>query len=111
MKKFLIFTLILFCATHTFAQLKTIKGTITDENNEPLIGVSIVVKNTSNGTITNVDGQYSIRVDDYDVLVVRYLGYKTVEIPVVKGEYNVQLSEESERLQEVVVVGAGQHQK
>lgn len=111
MKKFLIFTLILFCATHTFAQLKTIKGTITDENNEPLIGVSIVVKNTSNGTITNVDGQYSIRVDDYDVLVVRYLGYKTVEIPVVKGEYNVQLSEESERLQEVVVVGAGQYQK
>ncbi|OJV33282.1 MAG: SusC/RagA family protein [Bacteroidales bacterium 36-12] len=112
MKKILsIIAVILFCSSAIFAQQKTVKGVITDENGEPLMGVSIVVKNTSNGTITNLNGEYSIRVDSYDVLVVKYLGYKQVEIPVIKNVFDLQLEEDSEKLQEVIVVGAGQHQK
>lgn len=102
---------LLLTVTTISAQQKTVRGTVVDENGEPLIGVSIVVKNTSSGTITNIDGQFSIKVDPYDVLVVKYLGYKSIEVPVIENKFNIQLEVETEKLQEIIVVGAGQHQK
>lgn len=102
----------LFCSAGVWAQQqRTVKGIITDKQGESLVGVKVVEKNTSNGVITNLNGEYSIKVSQYAVLVVEYLGYKTVELPVVEGKFNAQLEESTETLQEVVVVGAGQHQR
>lgn len=91
---------------------KTISGKITDEKGEPLMGVAIIVKDQPGlGTITDVDGKYTIKAGEYDVLVVKFLGYKVVEIPVAKGQFNVQLEEENRKLDEVVVSAGGILQK
>ena len=91
----------------------TVTGTVVDELNQPVIGASVLVKNTVNGVSTNVDGQYSIRLDDKNVvLVFTYLGYATQEIAVSgRTEINVQLQPDSEMVEEVVVVGYGVQKK
>ncbi|MDD3079947.1 MAG: TonB-dependent receptor [Paludibacter sp.] len=90
------------------SQTKTISGKITDEKGEPLIGVAIIVKDQPGlGTTTDIDGRYTIKAGEYDVLVVKYVGYKVVELPVVKGQFNVQLEDENKKLDEVVVSAAG----
>jgi TonB-linked SusC/RagA family outer membrane protein len=87
---------------------KEINGSITDIKGEPLIGVSISIKNQPGlGTITDIDGKYTIKTGAYDVLEAKYLGYKTTDIPVAKGEFNVVLQEDIQSLGEVVVMGAG----
>ena len=91
----------------------TVTGTVVDELNQPVIGASVLVKNTVNGVSTNVDGQYSIRLDDKNVvLVFSYLGYATQEIAVSgRTEINVQLQPDTEMVEEVVVVGYGVQKK
>ena len=91
----------------------TVTGTVVDEMNQPVIGASVLVKNTVNGVSTNVDGQYSIRLDDKNVvLVVSYLGYATQEVAVAgRTEINVQLQPDTEMVEEVVVVGYGVQKK
>ena len=85
-----------------------VKGTVADESGMPLPGVSIIIKNTTKGTTTNFDGEYSINANTNDVLVFSYLGYKTQEI-IVNGQstINVNLKEDTNQLDEVVVVGYG----
>lgn len=88
---------------------KTIHGVVKDKNGEPVIGANVVVKGTTNGTITNIDGQYTLSgVSDKDILTVSYIGYVSKEIPV-KGEQNINilLAEDTQTLDEVVVVGYG----
>ncbi|HZW63507.1 MAG TPA: carboxypeptidase-like regulatory domain-containing protein, partial [Flavobacteriaceae bacterium] len=68
-----------FVVQFTFAQEKTISGTISDENGLPLPGVNIVVKGTTNGTQTDFDGNYSISAATGDVLVFSYIGYQEAE--------------------------------
>lgn len=88
---------------------KTIRGVVKDKNGEPVIGANVVVKGTTNGTITNIDGQYTLSgVSDKDILTVSYIGYVSKEIPV-KGEQNINilLAEDTQTLDEVVVVGYG----
>ena len=89
----------------TFAQEKTVSGTVSDESGA-LPGVSITIKGTTKGTETDFDGNYSIKVKSGNTLVYRYLGYKTTE-KKVKGSnsLNVTLVEGGEQLEEVVVFG------
>ncbi|QNM84253.1 TonB-dependent receptor [Polaribacter pectinis] len=91
----------------SFAQTKTVSGTVSDESGG-LPGVSILIKGTTKGTETNFDGKYSIKVSSGDVLVFRYLGYKTAEKTVgTSNTINVTLVEGGEQLEEVVIVGYG----
>lgn len=87
---------------------RTINGTVKAPDGEPLIGVTIIVKDQPGlGTITNADGEYTIRAGEYDILLIKYIGHKSVELPVVRGEFNVVLEEEDTALKEVVVSAAG----
>ena len=91
----------------SFAQEKTVSGTVSDESGG-LPGVSVIIKGTTKGTETDFDGKYSIKTKSGDILVFRYLGYKTTEKTVgASGTINVSLEEDSNVLEEVVVVGYG----
>jgi len=91
----------------SFAQQKTISGTVSDESG-PLPGVSILVKGTATGTETDFDGKYTIKAKSGDVLVFRYLGYKVLEKKVgASSSINVSMEEDSSSLEEVVVVAYG----
>lgn len=82
----------------------------TDNNSLP--GVSILVKGTTNGTVTGVDGRFAIDVSDNDVLVVSFLGYVTKEVSVAgKSQVDISLNEDVKKLDEVVVVGYGVQKK
>ena len=112
MKKYLL-TLFCLCASMiVLAQQKSITGVVVDTHNESVIGASIQEKGTSNGTITNVDGEYSLKVSPGATLVFSYIGYKTQEVFVGdKATINVTLEEDAEQLDEVVVVGYGVQKK
>lgn len=86
-----------------------VTGTIVDAQGIPVIGANVVVKGTTNGNITDVDGKFTIdRVPSTGILQVSYIGYKTQEIPVNgKTTFQIVLQEDTETLEEVVVVGYG----
>lgn len=92
---------------------RSIKGTITDETGEPLIGVSIKIQGTTIGTITDLDGNYTLEVtDDKAILEFSYIGYKTVTMPVTGAKsYNVVMKEDSQQLGEVVITAMGIERK
>ena len=94
-----------FCMTAAFAQSGAVKGKVLDEQGEPIIGANIVEKGTTNGTITDIDGNYTLSgVKPSSVLVFSFIGYKTQEIPCSgRQEINVVLSEDAQALDEVVV--------
>ena len=111
--------LLSFCCTFflsnlgAFAQTGiTAKGQVVDAaTNESLIGVSIQEKGTTNGTITDMDGNYSLKVADNSTIVFSYIGYQTVELKASAANGVIKLKEDSETLQEVVVVGYGVQKK
>lgn len=92
-------------------QAKKVTGTVTDAKGEPLLGVNVVVKGTTNGTITDLDGKYSLEVEPNSILVVSYIGYVSQQIPASGEVVNVTLKEDTQNLDEVVVVGYGTQQK
>ena len=96
-----------------FAQQRTVTGTVVDDLGQPLIGVSILEKGTTNGVITDMDGNFSLKLtSENPTLVFSYIGYKTQEVPVGgKTTLNVTMSEDAEQLDEVVVVGYGVQKK
>lgn len=108
-----VMALILFLNTETFAQSKTVTGTVTSAaDNVPIPGVNVVVKGTSTGTISNVDGQFTISAADADVLVFSFIGYLNEEVEVAgKTTINVSLVEDIEQLDEVVIIGYGVQKK
>ena len=100
-------------AVGAFAQSKTVSGTVLDKTGESVIGASVVVKGTTNGTITDFDGKFTLQnVPDNGTIQVSFVGYKTVDIQV-KGQSTVKiiLEEDTETLDEVVVVGYGVQKK
>ena len=101
------------CSTVVFGQGNTVTGTVTDTSGDPLIGVNVLVKGTTNGGITNIDGQYTIQsVTNSSVLVFSYIGFVPQEITLGSNRtLNVQLLEELTSLDEVVVVGYGTQTK
>lgn len=95
------------------AQSRQVTGTVQDTAGEPAIGASIVEKgNTGNGTITDMNGQFSITVPQSATLIISYVGFQTQEIALNgRTSINVKLKEDSEQLEEVVVVGYGTQKK
>lgn len=92
-------------------QANGITGTVVDENGEPIIGVSVVVKGTTNGTITDFDGKFSLS-GATGTIIISYIGYKTQEVSAEgKKSLKVVMQEDSEMLDEVVVVGYGAQKK
>ena len=96
-------------AIDAFAQQKVVSGQVTDETNFGIPGVNVQVKGTKTGVITDLDGNYSIEVpSNKSVLVFSFIGYATQEVPVKnQTKINVLLKEDSQTLDEVVVVGMG----
>lgn len=93
-------------------QAQTINGNVRDGAGEPVIGANVVQKGTTNGTITDVNGNFSLNAPGSATLVVSYLGYATQEVRVNnQNQLSIQLSEDSKSLEEVVVVGYGTQKK
>jgi len=109
MKKLYLTLLIFLLGSYTLSAQDLLSGTVTDaENGDPIPGVSIKVINTTNGATTDLDGNYSIRVDSDAQLQFSFIGYKTQTISVNgRSQINVQLEVDVETLSEVVVVGYG----
>lgn len=106
---------LLFCSTTMWAQQqRTVKGTILDDNGEPIIGASIIVKgNNQIGTISDIDGNFTLKVpEDNSLLVISFIGMQSQELRIPKnGVMKVVLSDNTELLDEVVIVGYGQQKK
>ena len=105
----LMFLLLLFvCSSGAFAQSK-VTGKVVDASGEPIIGASVMVKGTSNGVVTDLDGNYSIsNVPAGASLNISYVGYRTRTVAVDgKSQLNVTMEEDRQLLDEVVVVGYG----
>lgn len=93
-------------------QMKTLKGTVTDAKGEPIIGANIKVEGTNIGTITNMDGQFTLNVPENAILQISYIGFISQNIKVgTDKSITVQLQEDSQSLDEVVVVGYGTMKK
>ena len=86
-------------------QTAKIKGTILDQNGEPIIGANVLVKGTTNGTITDFDGNYELDAPVGSTLVVSFIGYKTIEVKATAEKQTIKLAEDTETLDEVIVVG------
>jgi len=108
-KNLLSFFLLFFCFSFVFAQNRVITGKVTDQKDgSPLPGVSVIVKGTTAGTQTNLDGVYSLTVPDgAKALVFKYVGYKEADLPINGNVVNAQLEYDPKQLSEVVVVGYG----
>lgn len=108
MKKLFLCFLLLLCAVGAIAQKKSITGIVVDVTGEPVIGASVVELGTTNGTITDFDGNFSLSVESNGKIQITFVGYKT-EVVAVKNQttFNIKLKEDSEMLGEVVVTGYG----
>lgn len=107
------FALLFIGVVSGYAQQLAITGRVLDSKKEPLIGVTILLKGSANGTVTDIDGNFSIKALKGETLVVSYIGYKTQEILLSsdKTTMTVELLEDSEMLDEVVVIGYGTMRK
>lgn len=106
------FFVFLIYSTNIFAQ-NNVRGTVKDSKGESLIGVNVIIKGTSQGTSTDVNGEFSMNISDKNaVLEFTYVGYKKKEV-ALKGKtlLNIVLSEDTELLEEVIVVGYGSQKK
>lgn len=95
-------------------QLQTVRGVISDDNGEVLIGVSVLVKGTSNGIVTDMDGQFTLSGDfnANTVLVISYIGMKTQEIKIGnRRSFDIKMQSDVEALDEIIVVGYGTQRK
>ena len=102
------FTCMLISLNVSAQNLKSISGTVVDETGETVIGASISVKGTTNGTTTGIEGDFQLTVENNAVLVVSYLGYTSREVPVAgKTTFSIVLKEDVQLLSEVLVIGYG----
>ena len=91
---------------------KKISGVVTDDKGEPIIGANVIVKGTTNGTITDLDGNFSLEAPDGSTLTISYIGYLNKEVRVDgQSQYDIRLLEDTQTLDEVVVVGFGTQKK
>ncbi len=109
-KVFLILLAVSFLSVRAFAQQITVNGVVQDTQGEPIIGANILVKGTSNGTITDLDGNFQLTADADAILVFSFIGYQTQELPA-QPVMNVILRDDSKQLDEVVVIGYGSVKK
>ena len=99
-------------STSLFAQTIPLTGTVTDTKGETLIGASVLEKGTTNGCITDIDGNFTLTVAPNATIVISYVGYVAQEVPL-KGQkvLKVTLKDDTEMLDEVVVIGYGTMKK
>ena len=105
-----LFLLGMLLPLHAFAQQITVNGVVQDVQGEPIIGANILVKGTSNGTITDLDGNFQLTTDADATLVISFIGYQTQELPA-QPVMNITLRDDTEQLDEVVVIGYGSVKK
>ena len=113
-KRFLMFLMVFMTLfpISVMAQQNTVTGTVTDSDGEPLIGASVIVKGTATGTATDLDGNFTVKAGPLATLQISYLGYKTKDVALEgRTNVNVVLEENTDMLDEVVVVGYGQMKK
>lgn len=105
----LILTLLLglFFSVSVFAQQISVKGTVKDQMGEPVIGANVLVKGTTTGVITDIGGKFILSADRRDVLVISFVGFTNQDVPVTGKDLMVVLKEDTELLDEVVVLGYG----
>src|SRR5690606_20436340 len=111
--KIKIYLWLCFSCIATFASAQNqITGTVIDEEGLPLPGANVIIRNTTQGTVTDFDGKFSLEASPEDVLLISYIGYIQKEVTVGdRTEINVTLSPDTESLDEVVVVGYGTQKK
>lgn len=97
----------LFLSVGAFAQQIAVKGIVKDTTGEPVIGANVLVKGTTNGTITDFDGNFQLMANQGDIIVISFIGYTAQELPATSELMNVVLKDDSEMLSEVVVIGYG----
>lgn len=98
--------------TVAFSQQRTIQGVVTSENSEPLPGVNILIKGTSNGTTTGINGAYTLEASQGDVLVFSFIGYQQQEVTVgSQTTIDLSMNEDMQSLSEVVIIGYGAEKK
>ncbi|MFP4342721.1 MAG: SusC/RagA family TonB-linked outer membrane protein [Cyclobacteriaceae bacterium] len=91
-----------------YGQQMNVQGRVIDDSDAPLPGVNVLIKGTGSGTITDIDGRFSLQAQSDDVLIFSFVGYQTTEIPVNgQSQIDVSLSEDAAQLDEIVVVGYG----
>ena len=101
-----------FTMVNALAQQKTVSGIVTDETNQPMPGVAVTVPGTTMGVITDIDGNYHIKLNDGEKLHFSFIGYENQDIdPAGRSQINVQMQPESTELDDVVVVGYGTMKK
>lgn len=91
-------------AVQGFAQAITVKGVVKDKTGEPVIGANVIVKGTTNGCITDFDGNFSLEASQGDILVVSFVGYQSQELPA-STDMQIVLKEDAELLDDVIVIG------
>ena len=106
-KVLLTFVVGVFLSIGAFAQQITVKGLVKDNTGEPIIGANVVVKGTTNGTITDFDGNFEFKANPGETIVISFIGYQTQELPATTNFMNVVLADDSELLSEVVIIGYG----
>lgn len=110
--KSLLLLFFLIFSVQTYAQNKKISGTVKDQSGETIIGASVQVKGASTGTITDLDGRFTLDVPGNGSLIISYMGYKSKEVVLGKADYNnIVLDEDNKLLDEIVVVGYGSMKK
>ena len=105
-----LFLLVMLCLVPIWAmaQSRTVKGVVKDAAGEPIIGASVLQKGSTNGIITDLDGNFTLQISGDPVLVVSYVGYVSQEIPTRgKSTLKIVMKEDSKALEEVVVIGYG----
>ena len=100
--------LLLLFSNNVIAQNKTLRGSVKDADGQPLIGVNVVEKSTTNGTVTDINGNYSLSVSEGATIVFSYIGFSEQEVAWDgRSPLNISLSEDAELLEEVVVTALG----
>src|SRR5688500_397325 len=111
-RRLIVCGMLLLVSMFTFAQERTVAGTVKDEAGVALPAVNIIIKGTTTGTTTDVDGNFSINVEPDDVLSFSFIGYETEEVSVGTQTFiTVTMTEGLTTLSEVVVVGYGVQKK
>ena len=112
MKRSIFLILCLWCTIQLMAQDLTVNGVVLDETGQSVIGATVLEEGTENGTITNLDGEFTLTVAKGKALVISYIGFETQRVRAVnEKQLKIILHEDSKLLDEVVVVGYGVKQK
>lgn len=112
MKRLFALVVLMMVALVSYAQQTTVKGKVLDENGEPMIGATVKAVGHSGGTVTDMDGNYSLTVNGKaSQIEVSYIGYRTQKVNVKGGRANVNMSTDANQLEELVVIGYGSVKK